>query len=130
MAPVSLRKRRYRLWLARDADGRPLGYVVVRPMLPGRSRMMDRLKAAMITDLVALDDDPALLRALVGKAVRTAAALEARIVLMTTTSSAHARALAGFLSPATPLVGRLLARRARSSCGGPKGSPPSCRPIT
>jgi GNAT superfamily N-acetyltransferase len=114
-------KRRYRLWLARDADGRPLGYVVVRPMLPGRSRTMDRLKAAMITDLVALDDDPAVLRALVGKAVRTAAALQARILLMATTSSAHARALAGFLSPVTPLIGRLLARRAPQFMWRPKG---------
>ncbi len=83
---------------------------------------MDRLKAAMITDLVALDDDPAVLRALVGKAVRTAAALEARILLMATTSSAHARALAGFLSPATPLVGRLLARRAPQFMWRPKGA--------
>jgi len=109
-------KRRYRFCVARRAEpggraGRPVGYAVVRRMSAGRSRLMDGLKAAMITDLAAVDDDSAVLRVLARKAVDAAAAMQAHVVVAATTSVAHRRALAGFLSPALPLLGRLLARR-------------------
>src|SRR5262249_10851647 len=43
-------ERRYRFAVA-FRDGEPLGYVAVRRMTAGRSRALDRLRTAIITDL-------------------------------------------------------------------------------
>src|SRR5580704_6286125 len=106
-------ERRYRFSVAHRA-GRPVGYVTVRLMMPGSSRMLGKIAGALITDLVAVNDDAQALRALAGRAVQLAAELRAGVVLMTTTNPAHVGALTacGFLSPAFPLLGRFLARRA------------------
>jgi ribosomal protein S18 acetylase RimI-like enzyme len=105
-------ERRYRFCLARRA-GKPVGYVVVRRMMPGRSPRMDKLKPAIVTDLVAVDDDRHVLRALALKAVEIASELQATLVLTATTTASHRKALAGvgFISPAWPVIGPLLARR-------------------
>ncbi len=114
--------RRYRISVA-SRDGEPCGYVAVRPMTPGRSRSLDRLRAAMITDLAATDDDPALLAALAGEAVAIAADLGARAVVTATTTAAHRAALSrmGFISPTVPLLGRLVANRAPQFMWLPRG---------
>jgi GNAT superfamily N-acetyltransferase len=106
-------ERRYHFCVARR-DGEPVGCVVVRRMTPGRSRGLDRLRTAIITDLAAVDDDAVLLGALAGEAVALAANLGARAMLTATTAAGHRAALAGigFISPATPLIGRVLAPRA------------------
>jgi hypothetical protein len=115
-------ERRYRISVARR-DGEPSGYVAVRPMTPGRSRSLDRLRAAMITDLATTDDDPVLLAALAGEAVTIAADLGARAVVTATTTAAHRAALArmGFISPTVPLLGRLVASRAPQFMWLPRG---------
>jgi GNAT superfamily N-acetyltransferase len=104
-------------------DGVPVGYVAVRPMTPGRSRQMGRLRGALITDLVALRGDPATLRVLAAKGVAIAAELRATVALLLTTAPSHRRALAamGFLSPGFPVLGRLLARRAPIYMWLPRG---------
>jgi len=56
-------ERQYHICLARR-DGVPIGYVVVRRMTPGASRILGRREGAIITDLVAAADQPAVLRAL------------------------------------------------------------------
>ena len=116
-------ERRYHICVARR-DGNPVGYVAVRRMTPGRSRGLDRLRAAINTDLAAVDDDAALLGALAGEAVALAANLGARAMLTATTAPAHRAALAGigFISPATPLVGRVLAPRAPQFMWLPRGA--------
>jgi hypothetical protein len=116
-------ERRYRFGVARR-DGEPVGYVVVRRMTPGRSGALDRLRAAIITDLAVADDDAIVLRALAGEAVALAADLGARAMLTATTTAAHRAALAriGFISPATPLVGRVLAQRAPQFMWLPRGA--------
>jgi hypothetical protein len=114
--------RRYRFCVARRA-GDPVGYVAVRRMTPGRSRGLDRLRAAIITDLAAVNDDAAVLHALAGGAVALAADLGARAMLTALTTDAHRAALAriGFISPATPLIGRVLAPRAPQFMWLPRG---------
>jgi len=114
--------RQYHVCLARRA-GAPIGYVVVRRMMPGASRMLGRHEGALITDLVAIDDDPKALRALARQAVAIAARLRVVVLLMATTLPAHRRALlaAGFLSPRLPLVGRLLGRAAPIFMWSPVG---------
>jgi GNAT superfamily N-acetyltransferase len=104
-------------------DGVPVGYVAVRPMTPGRSRQMGRLRGALITDLVALHDDPATLRVLAAKGVAITAELHAAVALFVTTALAHRTALAamGFVSPGFPVLGRLLARRAPTYMWLPRG---------
>jgi GNAT superfamily N-acetyltransferase len=104
-------------------NGEPVGYVAVRPMTPGRSRQMGRLRGALITDLVALHDDPATLRALAAKGVATAAGLRAAAALFVTTALSHRRALAaiGFVSPGFPIFGRMLADRAPTYMWSPRG---------
>jgi hypothetical protein len=64
------------------------------------------------------------LRALAGEAVALAADLGARAMLTATTTAAHRAALAriGFISPATPLVGRVLAQRAPQFMWLPRGA--------
>jgi hypothetical protein len=120
---VAAGDRRYRICVARRA-GEPVGYAVVRRMTPGRSRGLDRLRAAIITDLAAADDDAAVLGALAGEAVALAADLGARAMLTATTAVAHRAALTrvGFISPATPLVGRMLAPRAPQFMWLPRGA--------
>jgi len=115
-------ERRYRFGVARR-DGEPVGYVVVRRMTPGRSGALDRLRTAIITDIVAVRDDPVVLGALAGEAAALAADLGARAMLTATTAAAHRAALAriGFISPATPLVGRVLASRAPQFMWLPRG---------
>jgi ribosomal protein S18 acetylase RimI-like enzyme len=115
-------ERSYRISVAHRGDA-PLGYVAVRPMTPGRSRSLDRLRAALITDISTVDDDPALLAALAGEAVAIAADLGARAVVTATTNSAHRAALArmGFISPAVPLLGRLVAKRSPQFMWLPRG---------
>jgi GNAT superfamily N-acetyltransferase len=112
----------YRFCLA-YRGGVPVGYVAVRPMTPARSRQIGRLRGALITDLVALHDDPAILRALAAKGVAIIAELRAAIALYVTTAPSHRRALAamGFVSPGFPVLGRLLARRAPTYMWLPRG---------
>jgi hypothetical protein len=114
--------RTYRFCLA-YRDGEPRGYVVVRPMTPGRSRQMGRLRGALITDLVAIGDDAATLRVLAARAVAISAELSATLILFVTTARSHRRALAaiGFISQDLPLVGRALARRAPTYMWSPRG---------
>jgi hypothetical protein len=103
----------YRLSIAHQA-GEPVGYVAVRLMAPGRIPQLGKRQAAMITDFVATKDDPKLLRALARRALATAGELRAVAALTATTNPIHRRALAasGFVSPAFPLIGGALARRA------------------
>jgi hypothetical protein len=114
--------RRYRFCVARQA-GKPLGYVVARPMAPGSSRQLGNLRAAITTDLVAVNDDAEVLRALARQAVAIASDLRAAVALTATTSAAHRRALAraGFLSQNFPLLGGVLARRAPQFMWLPRG---------
>jgi hypothetical protein len=106
-------ERIYRFCVARR-DGEPVGYVAVRRMEPGTSRQLGKLQGAMITDLVAVSDDRAVLRALGVRAAAIAAEMRAAVALFVTTAHAQRRALTaiGFLSPGFPLLGRLLGRRA------------------
>jgi hypothetical protein len=114
--------RRYHFTVARHAaSGAAAGYVVVRRMIPGVRSLMDRLRAAIVTDLVAADDDPAVLRALAQRAAVAAAALGSHLLIMGTSNTAHRRALGRFLSPATPLVGGALARRSPQFMWRPEG---------
>jgi GNAT superfamily N-acetyltransferase len=115
-------ERRYRFCLARRA-GRPVGYVVVRRMMQGRSSRLDMLRPVMVTDLVAVNDDPEVLRTLALKAVEIATELRAAIVVTATTTALHRTSLTrvGFFSPALPLIGRLLARRSPQFMWMPRG---------
>jgi hypothetical protein len=112
----------YRFCLA-YRDAQPLGYVVVRAMSPGRSRQMGRLRGALMTDLVALHDDPTTLRVLAARAAAMAAELGAVLALCVTTAPSHRRALAaiGFVSPDFPVLGRMLAHRAPIYMWLPRG---------
>jgi hypothetical protein len=115
-------ERTYRFCIAyRDAE--PVGYVAVRTMTPGRSRQMGKLRGALITDLVALGDDPAILRALAVRAIAIASELRAAAALFVTTSWSHRQALAaiGFVSPSFPLLGHMLARHAPTYMWRPRG---------
>jgi hypothetical protein len=122
-------ERRYRFGVARRG-GEPAGYVVVRRMTPGSSRLLGRLDGAIVTDLVAVDDDPAVLRALATQAVDIAAELRVAALLMATSVPAHGAALAatGFLSPQFPLLGRRLASRAPVFMWLPQGAAAGLRP--
>jgi GNAT superfamily N-acetyltransferase len=114
--------RRYRFCVARAA-GRPVGYVVARLMAPGSSRQLGRLRAAIVTDLVAVNDDAKVLGALARRSVAMAGELRAAIAVIATTAAAHRAALAraGFLSPRFPVLGRMLARRAPQFMWLPSG---------
>jgi GNAT superfamily N-acetyltransferase len=115
-------ERQYHVCLARRA-GAPVGYVVVRHMTPGSSRILGRHAGAIITDFVAVDDEPAVLRALARRAVAIAARLRVVVVLIATTLPAHRRALvaSGFLSPGLPVLGRFLRRAAPTFMWSPRG---------
>jgi Acetyltransferase (GNAT) domain len=106
-------ERQYHVCLARRA-GAPVGYVVVRRITPGASRILGRHAGAIITDLVAAGDDPAVLRALARRAAAIAARLQVVVVLMATNSAAQRRALAAsaFLSSRWPVLDRFLGRAA------------------
>jgi GNAT superfamily N-acetyltransferase len=116
-------ERQYHVCLARRRDGAPVGYVVVRRMTPGSSRILGKREGAIITDLVAVDDDPAVLRALTRRAVEVAARLRVVVLLMATNVAAHRRALVatGFLSSGLPLLGRVLGRAAPIFMWAPDG---------
>jgi GNAT superfamily N-acetyltransferase len=102
-------ERKYHVCVARR-EGAPLGYVVVRRMTPGASRLLGRREGAIIIDLVATSDQPAVLRALTRRAVTIAGQWGVVVVLMVTTVPAHNRALAvsGFLSSDWPVLSRAL----------------------
>jgi hypothetical protein len=89
----------------------------------GRLLLLGKRAAAMITDLAAVDDDAAVLRALARRALAIAGELRAVVALTITTSPAHGRALvaSGFVSPAFPLIGRALRRRSPAFMWLPKG---------
>lgn len=115
-------ERQYHVCLVRRA-GAPVGYAVVRQMTPGASRILGRRAGAIITDLVAIDDDMAVLHALARAAIAAAARLQVVVVLAATTLAAHRRALvaSGFLSPGLPVVGRFLSRAAPTFMWSPRG---------
>jgi GNAT superfamily N-acetyltransferase len=115
-------ERTYRFCIAYQ-DGEPLGYVAVRAMTPGRSRQMGKFRGALITDLVAVRDDSAILRALAARAIAISAELRAAVALFVTTARSHRRALAaiGFVSPSFPLLGHVLARHAPTYMWNPRG---------
>ncbi len=114
--------RSYHFCLARRA-GEPVGYAVVRRLTPGSSRQLGRIPGVMLTDLVAVHDEPAVLQALARRAAAVAAELGAAIVLAVTNQPDLQQALgkAGFLSPHTPLIGRALLQRSPHYMWVPKG---------
>jgi hypothetical protein len=77
----------------------------------------------MITDLVAVDEEPAVLRALCTRAAIVASELGAAVVLAVTSRPSQLNALvsAGFLSPDFPLLDRALTRRSPQYMWVPKG---------
>ena len=115
-------ERQYRFSVASRA-GEPLGYVAVRRATPGTNRLIDRLRAALVTDLVAIDDEVAVLRSLANCAVASAGQLGAAAALATTTVPAQQKALtaAGFLSTHVPLLGAMLAARSPRFMWVPEG---------
>jgi hypothetical protein len=115
-------ERQYHFGLARRS-GRPVGYVVVRRLIPGSSRLMGRLPGALVTDLVVADGDDAALRALISRAARIAGSLGAVVALAVTTNASHRNTLAraGFLSPSVPFLGRKLQRHAPQFMWLPRG---------
>ena len=118
---VGGRRRYFFCVVHRSAE--PVGYVAVRRMTPGRSRMLGRLTGAIITDLVAVGDDPAVLRALGAAAASLAARMAVTVAIAATTSASHRRALAdiGYWSAELPALGRLLARRSPLFMWLPRG---------
>jgi GNAT superfamily N-acetyltransferase len=115
-------ERSYHFCLARRA-GEPVGYVAVRRLTPGSSRQLGRISGALITDMAAVHDEPAVLHALSTRAVAVASELGATVVLAATNESSQRDALAkaGFLSPDFPLLGRVLSRRSPQYMWLPKG---------
>jgi Acetyltransferase (GNAT) family len=115
-------ERSYHFCLARRA-GEPIGYVAVRRLKPGSSRQLGRIPGAIVTDLVAVDDEPAVLHALSTRAATVASELGAAVVLAVTSRPSQRNALvsAGFLSPDFPLLGRPLTRRSPQYMWVPKG---------
>ena len=84
---------------------------------------MDHLRAALVTDLVAVDDEVAVLRSLANCSVASAGHLGAAAALTTTTVPAQQAALtaAGFLSPHVRLLGAMLAARSPRFMWMPEG---------
>jgi GNAT superfamily N-acetyltransferase len=110
-------------------EGIPVGYVVLRPRQSGKDKT-GKLKTAMITDLVAVNDEPAVLRALGAEAITIAGKMGAMFVGMATTVVSHREALSklGFLSNATSLIGRFLESRAPRFMWLPQGAASSLKP--
>ena len=98
--------------------------------MPGKSRMLDRLRAALVIDFNAPGDDAAVLGLLAREASALAAGLGARALVATTTLPAHQAALhaAGHFSSATPGVGSLLRRSAPKYMWLPTGAGASVTP--
>jgi hypothetical protein len=115
-------ERQYRFTVATRAC-EPVGYIAVRRATPGTNRLMDLLRAAIVTDLVAVGDEAAVLRSLACSVVTSAGHLRAMVALATTTIPAQQRALsaAGFLSSHVPLLGSLLASRSPRFMWVPEG---------
>lgn len=115
-------EREYHVCLARRA-GVPVGYAVVRRMMPGASRILGRRAGAIVTDIVAANDEPAVLRALARHAAAIAARLQVVVILAATTVAAHRRALiaSGFLSSHWPVLDRFLGRAAPTFMWSPRG---------
>jgi len=118
---VALTNRTYRFCVLRRG-GLPVGYVAVR-RLPVGSVASAKFPTALIADLVAVEDDTQVLRALGARAADIAAELQCRIVVTTTTKKAHQHMLTtiGYLSPGFPLFGRLLRRRSPVFMWSPAG---------
>ena len=121
--------RGHRFCVARRG-GAPVGYVVVRRIESGKSNQLGKLKAAMVTDLAVVNDDPKMLRALAVKAMTIASDMRADILVIATTDLSHRKALSklGFVSPATPVLGRFLERRAPQFMWVPRGVASELRP--
>lgn len=119
----------YRICIA-HRQSKPAGYVVVRRMTPGRSKALGRITGAIVTDLVAVDDDPIVLRALGSRAAGLAAELGASVAVAAITTEIQRRALSalGFLSPDTPLAGRVLASRSPEFMWLPRGPAAALNP--
>jgi hypothetical protein len=115
-------ERSYRLCVA-SRSGEPVGYIAVRPVTPGASRVLGKLEAAIVTDLVTADDDATLLRALITRAVSFAGKLGAAVALAATTVADHRRhyTALGFLASSFPVLGRQLQRRAPQFMWLPRG---------
>jgi GNAT superfamily N-acetyltransferase len=115
-------ERSYHFCLARRA-GEPVGYVAVRRLTPGSSRQLGHIPGAIITDLVAVNDESAVLRVLATRAAIVASKLGAAVVLAVTNRANQRAALgsAGFLSPDVPLLGGALTRRSPQYMWVPKG---------
>ena len=111
---LSIRPHRFYAISVAERNGVPAGYVAVREPTPGKSRLLDRLHAALVVDLNAPGDDPAVLELLAREASALAAGLGARAILAATISPAHRNAFhaAGHFSSATPVVGSILRRSA------------------
>ena len=112
----------YHICIAYRSD-EPIGYVAVRRLTPDRSRLLRRLDAALIIDLVVVDDDRQVLRALTRRAVAIAGELNTRVVVATTTVARYANALAsqGFISSSFPIVGRFMKRVTPQFMWSPQG---------
>ncbi len=105
-------------------SGEPMGYVAVRRITPDRSRLLSRLDAALIIDLIVVcDDDILLMRALTRRAVAIAGELNTWVVVATTTVAHYRNALAsqGFISSGIPIVGRFMQRVAPQFMWSPQG---------
>jgi hypothetical protein len=109
---LRLSQTRYRFCVA-YRDGKPVGYVTVRLMRTESTELSSRVSAALIADLVSVNDDESVLRELALQAVSMSAELGARVVVDAATVKAPRDALiaCGFLSKSTPLLGRLVASR-------------------
>jgi len=114
--------RQYRLTVASRA-GEPVGYVAVRRATLGTNRLMDQLRGAFVTDLVAVEDEADVLRSLAWCAIANAGQLGAMAALATTTVPAQQKALTavGFLSPRSPVLGTVLAARSPRFMWVPEG---------
>lgn len=117
-----VRDRVYRFCVARRG-GEPAGYAAVRAIMPGRSRQLGALRAALIVDLAVVDDDPEVTRGLAARAAGIAGELGAAVALFLTTVPSQQRIFArlGFLTPGFPVLGRLLARRSPVYVWNPRG---------
>jgi hypothetical protein len=115
-------ERSYHFCIARRA-GEPVGYMAMRRLTPGSSRQLGHIPGAIITDLVAVNDEPGVLRALATRAATVASQLGAAVVLAVTNQPRHREALgsAGFLSPGVPFLGRALTRRSPQYMWVPRG---------
>jgi hypothetical protein len=114
--------RSYHLCVACRA-GQPVGYVAVRCLAPGSTRMFGKRPAAIVTDLVAVNNESQVLKALAARAAAFAGNIGAVAALATTAIQTHCSALAavGFLSSGVPVLGRFLERRAPQFMWLPRG---------